>query len=1444
MFLQNTSGQIILFTAFFIFSFYISRAQNTGQNQVRDIPTYLHGTVTDCYSSDLLSNVIVIAMAADTFATETNASGYYKMLVDADTFDVVFTKPGMQSDTVFSKIVPRGKKTELNLALCEIPYPPAWVFLDPNEQDTEAIVTWTWPCPDYEIIYDDGNAEDYAMWIQAGGKSAVRFTPAGYPATVKGGRIYVGDGSFPIGADFIGTDLAVGILDDDGPNGMPGTVLDSIVVTVNNFEWVSFDNLFERTFEDGDFYLVMWQLGVPPEAAPIGIDTDAPTVYRSYVAMAGTDWIVSPYQDFMIRATVGSPNDNLNMSLKPAKFIVPQRPPLKVYIATSEPEPIGGTVKNGIFKPITSDSDKSIVESYDLAWVDGFDPDLDQEPAEGTLHLFQGDENSPFPDSTWGDRPPGFYAYAVRSNYENDSSEWVYSNIAAHLLDNEVTITIELCNNSIPKDIEVLLFGKQYPYQKLEGIATINPEENSAQIVFDSVIDGTYDLTIFKLGFETFFHFDFEVLNDYQEMVILQQRTFPATSLYVDSVTSVATWDPALITALPLESFEDTVFPPEGWQNKYEGVYANGWYRTDDGYIGFTIPPGDGYYAAANSYMSGSVADRYETPALLITPMVDLRESSAYKLHFNHYFLKAYGEEAFIDYSTDSGSTWETYYTIESHQSAWESLEVDLSPLSGQDGLAKVWIAFHYTDNHNWAMGWFVDNISITNGPAPVLGYYVYLNDSLVTETPPNVTTYTYNDLIYGLQYKSSVEAVYDCGPSVPIHYTWGSGFLYAPHELGNAYLMDTYEVPLYWLPPQRIIDTNTVPPLLEVPDGLLRFKVYQNGEWISDIPYKGEEAFDTINYTVSPIDPACYTFAVSAVYNLGIFGFPGEEGETIRISTDTICVVWGYGIPFFEDWNEGSFSFNGWRLDGNGWIVNTGEGFPEPAAEFNSDMLIGMNDYSSTLTSNPFKGNLLTEGEIFVDFNVKLDNINTTANETLLLEISVDAGKTWDSIAGYSNAEGSFDYEEGFRHIKITEFALGKIFHLRFNATGKNASDIQSWFIDNIQIYRICESPTELEGTYFWNADDWGVEVQWRAPETIDSAVQWIFWDNNNYSDGFGFNSNTYWSVAQRWDAGQLKDWNGEDLSDFKVTKISVILNDDNFSSFYLRIWSGENAGLSLYHQKVENPVIGEWMEVQLDEAVVFDIDSALWIGYTINGQYTDAHPAGYDEGPAVSGYGDMFYVQDKWRKSSQLGLNNNWSIHAYLEKLPATSDINRRKSKAVKESASEAKDRDFSVFNLYRQEIGVDDDYVLYDIIPLADGQLTYSYYDYAPAVNDGQTYNYQVTANWASNIDACESAPALTIPLTEDYISILVTDIKEPELSVINLYPTPTTNKLNIISTRAMKQITIFNYVGQIVFNKEVSGIKTETIDTSLYESGVYVVRIVTEKGVFSRRIVVAQ
>ena len=258
--------------------------------------------------------------------------------------------------------------------------------------------------------FDDGEANDYALWVLPGGISVVKFEPPGYPVRLTAGRIYVGDGSFPVGNDFIGTDFQVVVFDDDGPDGFPGTLLDSLIVTVENYEWITFNDI-DVVIDDGVFYLGMKQLyGVSEEqhAAPVGIDTDVPTMYDSYIKQDGEDWILSPYQDFMIHALL-----------------------------------CGADLKLHELKPKSSDW-------IEIARISDFDPENGEGPEDGVLTIVDSTNlffYSAYKDTMFFSHSPGYYAYAVR-NFYNDTAYtgWYYTNVVSHLIDAVESDNIDLAD--------------------------------------------------------------------------------------------------------------------------------------------------------------------------------------------------------------------------------------------------------------------------------------------------------------------------------------------------------------------------------------------------------------------------------------------------------------------------------------------------------------------------------------------------------------------------------------------------------------------------------------------------------------------------------------------------------------------------------------------------------------------------------------------------------------------------------------------------------------------------------------------------------------------------------------------------------------------------------------------------------------------------------------
>ena len=85
---------------------------------------------------------------------------------------------------------------------------------------------------------------------------------------------------------------------------------------------------------------------------------------------------------------------------------------------------------------------------------------------------------------------------------------------------------------------------------------------------------------------------------------------------------------------------------------------------------------------------------------------------------------------------------------------------------------------------------------------------------------------------------------------------------------------------------------------------------------------------------------------------------------------------------------------------------------------------------------------------------------------------------------------------------------------------------------------------------------------------------------------------------------------------------------------------------------------------------------------------------------------------------------------------------------------------------------------------------------------------------------------------------YTTVHFVDAVE-EVEVVNaIYPNPTSGDLHVNAT-AMTHVSVYNAMGQMVYDQEVSGDEM-VIDMSQYESGVYMVKVTTETGSSVKRI----
>ena len=157
----------------------------------------------------------------------------------------------------------------------------------------------------------------------------------------------------------------------------------------------------------------------------------------------------------------------------------------------------------------------------------------------------------------------------------------------------------------------------------------------------------------------------------------------------------------------------------------------------------------------------------------------------------------------------------------------------------------------------------------------------------------------------------------------------------------------------------------------------------------IAYIPYNGE---DTTHYFDYELEPLCYAYDVSAVYDLTDYGFPGETAESAWEGTFDVCVEYGWPLTFIEDWNTGSFDPNLWS-HGENWVVNGQFGNPYPCAEFKWDPstcrlriithIIPDRWYIPSRNRDPY-----IDGRIYFDFDLALEDNGYQATEMMYVEV------------------------------------------------------------------------------------------------------------------------------------------------------------------------------------------------------------------------------------------------------------------------------------------------------------------------------------------------------------------------------------------------------------------------------------------------------------------------
>jgi hypothetical protein len=509
-----------------------------------------------------------------------------------------------------------------------------------------------------------------------------------------------------------------------------------------------------------------------------------------------------------------------------------------------------------------------------------------------------------------------------------------------------------------------------------------------------------------------------------------------------------------------------------------------------------------------------------------------------------------------------------------------------------------------------------------------------------------------------------------------------------------------------------------------------------------------------------------------------------------------------GLPLPFLEQWNSGTFGTNNWLTDTQNWSINGNEGNPSPSAQFTWDPI--QNDYQIALESFPLLADSITEGNIWLDFDIKLDNVIPTGNEQMLVQVWNWDTLVWSTVSTYSNVDGSFDWMS--EHLVITSQAIETVFKIRFLASGVNSIDILAWYVDNIHVYRDCKAPYDLTVEAVANQNEYGFLVEWKNPGYPNNG--WLEWDDGvNSGNSIGTGEEVEFDVAARWLPSILNEYDGA-----KIEQVAFFPAESQ-AEYSIRVWIGQNANNLVVDQPVDNPLIGQWNYITLTTPVLIDATQELWVGYhviTLTG-----YPAGVDDGPAIDGFGNMMNFGG-WQTLLEINpeLDFNWNIKAYAN--------------------SENYDT-LSKYAVYRSNDGAP--YFLRAYTELE------RYLDESDLCEYSDVVCFQVTAIYKSEIDSCESNPS-----NED--CMLCPGISEAKTTLsLSIYPNPASDVLFIESSENVERVMIYDSRGDKVIRWE--GVKgkrgqgdgeTVRINVVGLVPGLYLVKVNLGDEIISRKIIV--
>ncbi len=303
-------------------------------------------------------------------------------------------------------------------------------------------------------------------------------------------------------------------------------------------------------------------------------------------------------------------------------------------------------------------------------------------------------------------------------------------------------------------------------------------------------------------------------------------------------------------------------------------------------------------------------------------------------------------------------------------------------------------------------------------------------------------------------------------------------------------------------------------------------------------------------------------------------------------------------------------------------------------------------------------------------------------------------------------------------------------------------------------------------------------------------SRDELLHYDGDN-NDAIGNNNTDYeWRVSAMFPASILQQYIG-----MQISEVQVYINDPAIDTkiqiYGMGSFNTPGPGELLAEQSFTGAA-ASWTTVTLNTPIGID-GSNLWIGYWVSSTAASFSP-GVDAGPADVN-GDWIAFGPGWSHLAGSGIDANWNIRATLTGTPIVQWLSTDPT-----SGTVVQDETFDV-NVTLDATGL---------------------------VSDSYTGKLLIRNN-----DPTNEQVDVTVLLA---VTVGVTENGEKEY--IAVYPNPATTSLHVQSNGVVNNITLINTVGQVVYSSTLNN----AIDISNLESGVYFIKVDTDNGTTTQKVLI--